>query len=642
VSPQPETAPAAPHERAANPYRDAAPAAPSAPSAREHGPRSTRLGDFTLDARVLPITGLALVVGAAGAGAAYCLLRLIGLITNLVFYQRVSTALVAPGAVHHNPALILLAPVAGGLAVGLMARYGSEKIRGHGMPEAIEAILTGSSRVQPRVAVLKPISAAISIGTGGPFGAEGPIIMTGGAVGSILAQALNLTADERKTLLVAGAAAGMAATFNAPLASVLLAVELLLFEWRPRSLVPVGAAVTVAVICRGWLLGTSPVFPVTDLVHPGPAAIALALIPGLTGGLLAIAATGLVYLAEDAFKKLPFHWMWWPAIGGAIIGIGGLIEPRALGVGYDVIDQLLTGRAGLSLIVGILVVKTLIWSLSLGSGTSGGVLAPVFMIGGALGALEGSLLPHVFPGFWAMAGLAAVVGGVMRSPLTGIVFTLELTHAWNDLTPLLVASVSAYLLSALLLKRSVLTEKIARRGLHLTREYSTDPLETFFAREVMTTDPVVLTADATIGDILPAAADVNPSGPTTPLYPVLDASGAITGVLTHRELLAAAGREPASRTIGELARPPRTLIRADQTLREVANAFAASGITRAPVVDPAGPGHLVGMVSLAQLLHARRTDHHEEHHRERHLSLRIPAETAASGRPARRPSRPGW
>ena len=614
----------------------------TAPAARNHGPRSTRLGDFTLDARVLPITGLALMVGAAGAGAAYCLLRLIGLITNLVFYHRVSTALVAPGAVHHNPALILLAPVAGGLVVGLMARYGSEKIRGHGMPEAIEAILTGSSRVQPRVAVLKPISAAISIGTGGPFGAEGPIIMTGGAIGSILAQALRLTADERKTLLVAGAAAGMAATFNAPLASVLLAVELLLFEWRPRSLVPVGAAVTVAVVCRGWLLGSAPVFPVTDLVHPGPAAIGLALIPGLTGGLLAIAATGLVYLAEDAFKKLPFHWMWWPAIGGAIIGVGGLIEPRALGVGYDVIDQLLTGRAGLSLILGILVVKTLIWSLSLGSGTSGGVLAPVFMIGGALGALEGTVLPHVFPGFWAMAGLAAVLGGVMRSPLTGIVFTLELTHAWNDLTPLLVASVSAYLLSALLLKRSVLTEKIARRGLHLTREYSTDPLETFFAREVMTTDPVALAADATIGDLLPAGADattallpvLDPSGLTTPLYPVLDASGTITGVVTHRELLAAAGREPTSRTVGELARPPRTLIHADQTLREVANDFAVSGITRAPVVDPADPGHLLGVISLAQLLHARRTDHHEEHHRERHLSLRIPSETAASGRPA--------
>jgi CBS domain-containing protein len=234
-----------------------------------------------------------------------------------------------------------------------------------------------------------------------------------------------------------------------------------------------------------------------------------------------------------------------------------------------------------------------------------------------------------------MAGLAAVLGGVMRSPLTGIVFTLELTHAWNDLTPLLVASVSAYLLSALLLKRSVLTEKIARRGLHLTREYSTDPLETFFAREVMTTDPLVLTADATIGDILPAAAAVlDPGGPTTPLYPVVDTSGAITGVVTHRELVAAASREPFSRTIGELARPPKTLIHADQTLREVANAFAMTGTTRAPVVDPADPAHLVGVVSLAQLLHARRADHHEEHHRERHLSLRIPAETAASGRPA--------
>jgi chloride channel protein, CIC family len=347
--------------------------------------------------------------------------------------------------------------------------------------------------------------------------------------------------------------------------------------------------------------------------------------------------------------------MWWPAIGGAIIGVGGLIEPRALGVGYDVIDQLLTGRAGLSLIFGILVVKTLIWSLSLGSGTSGGVLAPVFMIGGALGALEGTLLPHVFPGFWAMAGLAAVLGGVMRSPLTGIVFTLELTHAWNDLTPLLVASVSAYLLSALLLKRSVLTEKIARRGLHLTREYSTDPLETFFAREVMTTDPVVFPAAATIGDLLPVAVGgttqlsplLDASGPTTPphpvldanslttaLYPVLDASGAVTGVVTHRELLAAADREPASRTVGELARPPKTLIRADQTLREVANAFAVSGTTRAPVIDPADPGHLLGMVSLSQLLHARRADHHEEHHRERHLSLRIPSETAASGRTA--------
>ncbi|HEX8007198.1 MAG TPA: chloride channel protein, partial [Trebonia sp.] len=256
-------------------------------------PRAEHLGDFTLRPRTVAITAIALAVGGASAVAAFCLLRLIGLITNAVFYQRVSFALAAPGARHHPPWLILLAPVVGGLVVGLMARYGSEKIRGHGMPEAIEAILVGGSRVAPRVAVLKPVSAAISIGTGGPFGAEGPIIMTGGAVGSILAQFLHLSADERKILLVAGAAGGMAATFNAPLASVLLAVELLLFEWRPRSLIPVVASVTVATICRWPMLGAAPVFPVTAAVTPGAGAIGLTLLPGLTGGLLAVGATAL-------------------------------------------------------------------------------------------------------------------------------------------------------------------------------------------------------------------------------------------------------------------------------------------------------------------------------------------------------------
>lgn len=351
---------------------------------------SGRLADFVVDRRMLITTALALPVGALSAAAAWCLLKLIGLVTNLVFYQRWSYGLVAPGAGHHPWWLILGAPVAGGLVVGVMARFGSDKIRGHGMPEAIEAILTRDSRIEPKVAVLKPVSAAISIGTGGPFGAEGPIIMTGGALGSILAQHLHLTADERKTLLVAGAAGGMAATFNAPLASILLAVELLLFEWRPRSLVPVTAAVVVATVVRGFILGTGPIFPVVAHVTEIRWNIdLLALVIGLCGAAVAVAATRLVYFAEDMFARLPFHWMWWPAIGGVIIGVGGLIQPRALGVGYDVINALLTGQAGLEVIVGILIVKTLIWSLSLGSGTSGGVLAPVFMIGGALGALVG-------------------------------------------------------------------------------------------------------------------------------------------------------------------------------------------------------------------------------------------------------------
>ncbi|MFC8502513.1 chloride channel protein [Pedococcus sp. NPDC057267] len=453
-----------------------------------NGGKQVELGDFNVQPRMLLITLWALPVGALGAGAAYVLLKLIGLTTNIVFYQRFETSLVAPGAVHHPWLLVLLAPVVGGLVIGLMARFGSEKIRGHGMPEAIESILIGGSRIEPKVAVLKPISAAISIGSGGPFGAEGPIIMTGGAIGSILAQHLRLTADERKTLLVAGAAAGMAATFNSPLAAILLAVELLLFEWRPRSFVPVVAAVAVATVVRGPLIGLGAIFPVPDAnVHIAWTADTLSVLVGLSGAFVAVGATWLVYFAEDLFRRLPIHWMWWPALGGLVIGLGGLVEPRALGVGYDVIDQLLTGRATTGLIVSILVVKTLIWSLSLGSGTSGGVLAPVFMIGGALGAALGLVLPGVFPGFWAMLGLAAVVGGVMRSPLTGVVFTLELTHAWDALLPLLIASSAAYAVSVLVLQRSVLTEKIARRGLHLTRDYSTDPLETFFAADAMQT-----------------------------------------------------------------------------------------------------------------------------------------------------------
>ncbi|WP_042383545.1 chloride channel protein [Streptacidiphilus melanogenes] len=597
-----------------------------------HASRHVHLGDFTVRPRMLAITGLALVVGGAGALAALALLRLIGLVTNLVFYQRVDTSLIAPGAVHHPWWLVLGAPVVGGLVIGVMARYGSEKIRGHGMPEAIEAILTGGSRVQPKVAVLKPVSAAISIGTGGPFGAEGPIIMTGGAIGSILAQLLHLTANERKTLLVSGAAAGMAATFNSPLAAVLLAVELLLFEWRPRSFVPVVAAVAVATVCRGYLLGTAPVFPVDATgLHLTPTLDGLAVVVGLTGGALAVAATWLVYRAEDAFGRLPFHWMWWPAIGGLVIGLGGLIEPRALGVGYDVIDQLLTGRATLGLIVGILTVKTLIWSLSLGSGTSGGVLAPVFMIGGALGAWEGMLFPHAIPGFWGILGLAAVVRGVMRSPLTGVVFTLELTHAWGMLLPLVVAATAAYALSALVLKRSVLTEKIARRGLHLTREYSTDPLETFFAREVM----LPLTQD----EPLTEHDDVTPerlralSGPDDALLPVVDTlDGTLVGVTTLRRLTGVVSPHTAPSTVREATVPCELVVHQDQTLRQVAYGFAETGLTSAPVIDPA-THRPIGVITLRHLLHARLHDLTEEHHRERVLPRQADAERTPAATP---------
>jgi H+/Cl- antiporter ClcA len=448
-------------------------------------PRATHLGDFSASRRLLVIAAFAAPIGGVSAAVAWALLRLIGFITNGVFYHRIGTSLVAPGAIHHNPFLIVFAPVVGGLVIGVLARYGSEKIRGHGMPEAIEAILIGGSKVQPRVALLKPIASAVAIGTGGPFGAEGPIIMTGGAVGSLLAQFLHLTADERKTLLVAGAAAGMAATFNTPLAALLLAVELLLFEWRPRSFVPVAIAVATATGVRWQLLGQGLLFPVHGSLHVTSAALLLCVVSGIASSLLAVVATVLVYASEDGFAMLPIHWMWWPGIGGLVIGLGGLAVPQSLGVGYNVIDAELTGSIGLGLVTGILIVKTVIWSLSLGSGTSGGVLAPMFMIGGALGTVESHVFVHVGAGFWPLVALAGVLGGVMRSPLTGVVFAIELTGRLDAVLPLMLGSSVAFGVSVLMLKRSVLTEKIARRGYHLSREYDVDPLETLFVADVM-------------------------------------------------------------------------------------------------------------------------------------------------------------
>jgi chloride channel protein, CIC family len=567
------------------------------PSPSPRAPEMRHLGDFDVTPRLLLITAIALPIGALVAGVAWCLLRLIGLITNLVFYQRWGTALVAPGAEHHSPLLILLAPVCGGLVIGLVARYGSEKIRGHGIPEAMDSVLTSGSKVQPRVALLKPIASAIAIGTGGPFGAEGPIIMTGGAFGSIGAQLLNLSADERKTLLCAGAAAGMAAVFDAPLAAVLLAIELLLFEWRPRSFVPVAAAVAVAAIVRVPILGSGPVFPApTGALHLDAADYALCIVSGALAAALALVSTTLVYFSEDTFARLPIHWMWWPAIGGVIIGVGGLIVPQALGVGYDVIEAELNGTLALHLIVGILIVKTLIWSLSLGSGTSGGVLAPLLMIGAALGALMSHVFPEVAPGFWALVGLTAILGAAMRAPLTGVVFALELTHRYEALLPLLIAAATAYAISVLLLRRSILTEKIARRGVHVNHEYSVDPLEVLFVADVMSDPDQGAAAD-------PAARPIPAGVPT-----------------------GANGDGPA----GAVA-AGAPVVFADDTLRHVAYVMADSKRTVLPVADRAHPDAPIGTVRLEQLLEGRLRDLDEERRRDRPLR---PLSLLGVGRPA--------
>jgi CIC family chloride channel protein len=435
-----------------------------------------RLGDFTTQPRVLKIAAMAAVVGAIGAGVAWILVKLIGIITALVYFHSLDAVGRAPGE-NHLGLWAILVPVAGGLVIGLMARYGSEKIRGHGIPEAMEAILIGRSRISAKVAILKPLSSALAIGTGGPFGAEGPIIMTGGAVGSVFAQAFHLSDSERKTLLVAGAAAGMAAIFASPMAAVLLAVELLLFEWKPRSFIPVAVAATVGAALRVPLLGAGAVFPVAAHATLGIGGLTAGLIVGIIAGFASAALTKLCYACEDGFGKLPIHWMWWPMIGGLFVGIGGLFAPRALGVGYDVVRDLFAGNLVAGAALGLLVAKAVMWAVALGSGTSGGVLAPLLIMGGAIGAVESMVIPGHDAGLWAIISMAAMMGGTMRSPLTSVVFLLELTHDINLLGGLLIACVAAHAVTVLVMKRSILTEKVARRGLHVQREYVVNPFE---------------------------------------------------------------------------------------------------------------------------------------------------------------------
>jgi CIC family chloride channel protein len=549
--------------------RSGAPNEPVLPSA---DPIDT-LADFTATRRMLPVAGLAIGIGIASGYVARLLLELINGFTNLFFFQRLSLAPALP-AEHRLGYFVVLVPVVGALIIGLIARYGSERIRGHGIPEALEAILIRGSRVEPRLAVLKPISAAISIGSGGPFGAEGPIIMTGGALGSLVAQVFHLTNAERKTLLVAGAVGGMTATFGSPLAAVMLAVELLLFELKPRSLIPVALSCVAAMATREFLFPSGPLFHVpAHLAFAGVPALLGCVMTGLVGGLVAIGMTGSVYFFEDAFQHhlRRVHWMWWPAIAGVVIGVGGLIAPRALGVGYESIGDLLAGTLSTRAVLVLIIVKLTIWSFALGSGTSGGVLAPLLMLGAGVGALESSVLPEVGPGFWPLISMAAVFGGTMRSPITAVLFALEVTHDWDSAVPLIAAVVVAHAVTVLGLRRSILTEKVSRRGYHVTREYSIDPLEVLFVREVMR---------AVSKEAVDAA-----------LVPVF---------------------------VGEplFASP-------DETLRTITHRMAETGVTEALVARPDAPGLVLGKVTLADVLTARRRHQEEETRRERVLPLRV-------------------
>jgi chloride channel protein, CIC family len=593
------------------------------PEIRKVVERHEELGDFSTTLRVLPISALAVIIGAICAFVALALLRLIGLFTNVFYFGHWSAKLISPAG-NHLGWYSIFVPIGGGLIVGLMARYGSERIRGHGIPEAIEAILISGSRVEPKVAFLKPLSSAISIGSGGPFGAEGPIIMTGGAFGSMIAQLFHLTSAERKTLLVAGAAGGMSATFASPVAAVLLAVELLLFEWKPRSLIPVALASAVAAVVRRYLLGFGPLFPVPEHpLHIGPVSLLGCALVGLLAGILSALLTVSVYAAEDSFMKLPIHWMWWPMFGGLAIGLGGMIFPQALGVGYDTVGALLQGSVTSRVILGVLLVKWFIWAVSLGSGTSGGVLAPLLMMGGALGGIEAMFLPNEGAGFWPLISMGAILGGTMRSPFTSIVFAFELTHDANVFLPLLVASVIAHAFTVLTLKRSILTEKVARRGYHLSREYAVDPLEILFVREVMRSKVVVLPAAGSLQAFQQALRSDHRQSQR--LLPVVDKEGLLVGVVTRGDIYQRAKQESdtvCQRPLGELVRAQFVQTFPDEPLRAVVYVMAEKGITRMPVVDR-NTRKFLGLVSLDDLLKARARHLEEERRREQVLSLRF-------------------
>jgi CIC family chloride channel protein len=577
-----------------------------------------------LDRRTLLLCLISMVLAVAAALIARLLTAVIGLVTNLAYYGRVSTAFVSPAG-HHLGWVALFIPAIGGLIVGVMARYGSRAIRGHGIPEAMEQILSNGSRIPPRITFLKPLSAAIAIGTGGPFGAEGPIIATGGALGSFVGQILKTTAVERKILLAAGATAGMTATFGSPVAAVILAIELLLFEFRPRSIIPVALACATAACVRFTTVGAAPVFPIPDLRPASASALLCYLALGAIVGVASVWVTRLVYAIEDGFERLPIGWVWWPAIGGLAVGVVGLVAPHTLGVGYDNIEHIVGGTLAGRAVLVLCLLKLVSWSISLGSGTSGGTLAPLFTIGGGLGASLGGIVAALAPHLGidvrvaALVGMAAMFAGASRALLTSIVFAFETTQQPMGLLPLLAGCTTAYLLSSLLMKNTIMTEKIVRRGVRVPSEYGADYLEQVLVAAVASHPVVTLAADDDVGAVQrwlsTAGAEASHQG-----FPVVAADGELIGVLTRRDLLAPA--QTGERRVRDLLHRPPAVIFTDSTLRAAADHMVREGVGRLPVVTPEDPSRVVGIITRSDLLtaHSRRLE--ETHSATRHIRLR--------------------
>jgi H+/Cl- antiporter ClcA len=589
------------HEIERSSTTDGLPVAPSmGPGLATIGaPRQVGSG---VDRRVVLISLAAILVAVAAAFVAQILTALIGLVTNFAFYGRFSGKLVDPAG-HHLGALVVVVPVLGAILVGIMARYGSRAIRGHGIPEAMEQVLYNQSKIPARITFLKPISSAIAIGTGGPFGAEGPIIATGGALGSVLGQMLRITADERKILLASGAAAGMTATFGSPVSAVLLAIELLLFELRPRSVIPVALACAAACGVRVAFHGTAPAFDVLPIAAPNASALVVYVGLGAIVGVASVLVTRAVYGIEDLFERLPIHWMWWPALGAIPVGVIGYFAPRTLGVGYSNIETLVSGTLVGGAAATLCALKFASWSIALGSGTSGGTLAPLFTIGAGLGSLLAAAF-GVDVKVGALVGMAAMFAGASRALLASVVFAFETTRQPLGLLPLLGGCSAAYLVSCLTMKHSIMTEKLARRGAPVPAGYSVDYLEQVLVRDVALRDVVTLSATQTLAEVRAWLATHAP-GASHQGFPLVDASGRLIGVLTRRNLVDP-GASPDATLVSLLTGAP-VVVTPDETLRAAADRMVMMQIGRLPVVDPES-GKIVGIVTRSDLLgaHARR------------------------------------
>ncbi|MDP4265267.1 MAG: chloride channel protein, partial [Bacteroidota bacterium] len=576
---------------------------------------------FTDKKRLLFISLLAVAIGIAAGCIAKLLLYLINFITNLSFHHRFSFAFSSP-ATNHYGIFVILVPVAGGLVVGLMALYGSKAIRGHGIPEAMEQILTNKSKIRPSITYLKPLSSAISIGTGGPFGAEGPIIATGGALGSTLGQLLKISHYERKILLAAGATAGMAAIFGSPIAAIFLAIELLLFEFSPSSIIPVALACITGSAAHHLLFEGGPVFSMPFIAPPGNTALAAYSVVGLVMGLLSAIVTKLVYFIEDIFEKLPLHWMWWPAIGGIAVGIAGYFIPRTMGVGYDNIIDILSGKLATSLIFSLCLVKFISWAVALASGTSGGTLAPLLTIGGASGSLLGMIILFLFPHsgvtlpLAALVGMSAMFAGASRALLTSIIFAIETTGQSNALLPLLAGCIASYFVSFLLMENTIMTEKIARRGIRTPHSYEPDLLDKTLVEEVATENGTVLSEKNSIKEIRDWL-NANKQEQRN-YYIVVSDEGMFRGIISSSNLFSM--HHPVQNRIATLIKRKPVAITNGNSLKTAVEVMAKENIDVLPVLSNSR-NRIIGILSYKDIL-SRYGHRTEDHQRNLAISLK--------------------